>query len=85
MIDKEKDPVGWAALMYELEDAHEHLGRLIAEMESDPDYDEVNFRIDLGHVYSHLNRAWHGRNDREGQLQPDWHAASQFPRDLEPI
>lgn len=85
MIDKEKDPVGWAALMYELEDAHEHLGRLIAEMESDPDYDEVNFRIDLGHVYSHLNRAWHGRNGGEGPLQSDWHAASQFPRDLEPI
>jgi hypothetical protein len=38
-------------LMYELEDAQEHLTSLISKMSSEPDYDEVNFRIDLAHVF----------------------------------
>src|SRR5690606_11589445 len=48
MISKDKDPVGWALLMYELEDAQEHLANLIAEMARDPEYGEENLRIDLG-------------------------------------
>jgi hypothetical protein len=81
MISKEQNPVGWASLMYELEDALEHLGNLISEIENDPEYDEVNLRIDLGHVYSHLNRAWYLRNKAEGI---SWDDASKFPTDLEP-
>ena len=30
MINQEKHPVGWALLMYELEDAQNHLAQLIA-------------------------------------------------------
>ena len=29
MINRDLHPAGWAALVYELEDAHEHLGQLI--------------------------------------------------------
>ena len=57
MISKESAPAAWATLMYELEDAQEHLTTLISEMSSRADYDEVNLRIDLGHVFAHLNRA----------------------------
>jgi hypothetical protein len=85
MINKQKHPVAWAALMYELEDAREHLSHLISEIESDPDYSEGNFRVDLGHVYAHLNRAWHGRNAVNGLPEKDWQSASQFPQDLEPV
>lgn len=31
-------------------------------MADDPEYDEANFRVNLGHIYSHLNRAWNARN-----------------------
>ncbi len=85
MIDKQKHPVAWANLMYELEDANEHLAKLISEIESDPGYGEGNFRVDLGHVFAHLNRAWHLRNAAGGLPDDQWHAASQFPRDLEPV
>lgn len=84
MISKEKNPIGWSMLMYELEDAKEHLSNLISEIESDSEYEEANLRIDLGHIYSHLNRAWHRRNKTEDISEAEWVEASQFPRDLSP-
>ena len=84
MINKHINPVGWAALMYELDDAREHIGTLIAEMNTDATYGEANFRIDLGHIYSHLNRAWHRRNIPEDFPDTGWTVGSQFPTDLDP-
>ena len=88
MIDPQRDPLAWAMLMYELEDAHEHLGKLIREMKAD----EVAFRIDLGHIYAHLNRAWNLRAKTDAwhdSSNPGWNteyeAARAFPTDLEPI
>lgn len=72
-------------MMYELHDAKEHLTNLITEIQNDPEYDEANLIIDLGHVYSHLNRAWHRRNESEDISEAEWIAASKFPNDLEPI
>ncbi|MFC0682538.1 hypothetical protein ACFFGH_32305 [Lysobacter korlensis] len=85
MIDKEKHPVGWALLMYELEDAHEHLGNLIRKMASDPAYGEGNFQVDLGHVYAHLNMAWHRRNTEEDLSDEELEIADRFPADLKPL
>lgn len=85
MINKEQNSVGWAILMYELDDAREHQSNLIAEIQNDPEYDEANLRVDLGHVYSHLNRAWHRRNNSEDISEAEWVEASKFPSDLEPI
>ncbi len=85
MITKETAPVGWAMLMYELEDAKEHLSQLIVEMESDPEYGEGNLRIDLGHVFSHLNRAWNRRDIPDDLNDEQWEQASQFPDDLSPL
>lgn len=85
MISKESAPVEWAALMYELEDAQEHLASMIAKMNSDADYGEGSRRIDLGHVFSHLNRAWHRREKIEGLDEREWLEASKFPTDLDPI
>ena len=84
MVSKESAPVAWAALMYELEDAQEHLATLISNMNTDTDYDETNLRIDLGHVFSHLNRAWHRREKIEGFDEAEWREASRFPTDLDP-
>jgi hypothetical protein len=85
MINKEVDPVEWAGLMYELEDAREHLVALIVDIEKDSEFDETDFRIQLGHVYSHLNRAWHRRNLNRDLSDEEWTNASKFPKDLEPI
>ena len=85
MIDKDKNPVEWAGLMYELEDAHEHLGHLISEMMNDPEFDETDFTVFLGHIFSHLNRAWYRRQRDSEITEETWATASQFPNDLDPI
>lgn len=83
MIDRELQPVEWAMFMYELEDALEHLGNLIKEIQQTPDYNEDNLRIDLGHVYAHMNRAW--RRSVKDVAEDEWNEASRFPDDLEPV
>ena len=87
MIDKRTDPVAWATFMYELEDAQEHLLTLCKQLNSNNEYGDIEFQIDLAHVYSHLNRAWNGRNATEEQSDDEslWHQWSQFPTDIEPL
>jgi hypothetical protein len=85
MISKQSAPIGWSMLMYELEDAKEHLANLILAMDTNAEYDEANLRIDLGHIFSHLNRAWHRRDVPENLTEDQWKNASQFPVDLPPI
>jgi hypothetical protein len=88
MINKDvndKNYVSWAMMMYELSDAHEHLGELIQEMNREDSFDETDFRVQLGHVYAHLNRAWNGRNDTDAVNTEQREARSQMPVDLVPV
>ena len=85
MLDRSKHPVGWALFVDELNDAHEHLGNLIKEMLNDPEYEDSNLRVDLGHVLAHLYRAWNCRDCTEGPSDVEWEAGRAAPRDLEPI
>lgn len=86
MINQKENSVSWVILMHELDDAHQHLGALIAEMAENGEIDEVEYRIGLGHLFAHLNRAWNGRKDIELDKTPQRIRSkrSQFPTDLEP-
>ena len=84
MIDRKNHPIGWAHLLYDLGDAHEHLSSLLKNLSENSEYSGEQFRIDLGHVYAHLNRAWYRRNIPEDFDTLEWNTATQFPRDLEP-
>lgn len=83
MINKENNSVEWSSLMYELEDASEHLNVLISAMENDPEFGEIDFKIQLQHIFSHLNRAWHRRKFDRKISEEEWMAASKFPDDLD--
>ncbi len=85
MITNESEPVSWALLLYELDDAHEHLEKLINEMGQRGSIDEEDYRIQVGHVYSHLNRAWNGRSHTVEWSETDRQLLSKFPTDLEPV
>ena len=85
MIDRNSNPTGRSFLIDDLQDAHEHLGNLIKELCSDSEYGEPELRIDLGHVYAHLNRAWRRRNVPHDFSDGEWEAAGAFPTDLEPV
>ncbi len=88
MIDSQKNPVAWSMFMYELVDAQAHLADLIVAL--DDQADEENFRVCLSHVYAHLNRAWHLRNNTDvsddGVVDESvYEYLSQFPKDLTPL
>ncbi|MCZ2074302.1 MAG: hypothetical protein LC130_04810 [Bryobacterales bacterium] len=85
MINRNDDPVGWAMFVQELQDAHEHLANLLKDMKADTDYGEPELRVDLGHVYAHLNRAWRRRLVSSDFTDTEWEAAGEFPQDIEPI
>lgn len=85
MISKSEHPVAWGVLMYQLEDAHEHLSDLIREMSTGSDVGEPELRVNLGHIYAHLNRFWNARNIVESLSEEQWHSMRTFPADLEPI
>lgn len=86
VINQENNPVGWAMLITELDEAREHLEALVDQMSDAGAIDEyAEFAVDLGHVYAHLNRAWHSRNQEEGIGDEQWAPYSQFPKDLKPI
>ena len=52
-------------------------------------FGEPELRVHLGHVYAHLNRAWHMRDAAtSAALDPSdeqCEAWTQFPRDLKPV
>lgn len=86
MLTNAEHPVAWALLVSELEDAREHLETLIQRMSADGTIDEADFRVQLGHVFAHLNRAWHSRHDPDlAEMPAELDAQrSRFPEDLKP-
>lgn len=77
--------MAWALLLQGLEDAREHLDEMITQMTTEQEYGEPEFRIDLGHVFAHLNRAWHSRNQASEITDQQWADFSRFPTDLDPV
>lgn len=87
MLNQKDQPAAWALWLYELEDAYAHLGKLIQDVTEAGSIDEVEFGIDLGHVFAHLNRAWHGRDDPQLDdiSQAEFEKRSRYPTDLDPV
>ena len=84
MINSKSNPVEWASLLYELEDAKEHLESFANEMGSNGAIDENEYKIQISHVFSHLNRSWNSRNTIGENTEKEREAYSGFPRDIEP-
>lgn len=85
MIESKSNPVEWTLLLHELDDARDHLSKLLEQMAANGAIDEIDYRIQLGHVYSHLNRAWNGRDNRSEPNTELWEKQTLFPVDLEPV
>ena len=87
MLTNNEHPTAWAMLIDELSDAHEQLGSLITRMTTAGAIDETDYSVQLGHVFAHLNRAWHGRDDvgLEDVSQELREQRSKFPVDLFPV
>ena len=85
MINNNQNPVAWALLLTELDEAREHLDSLTEKMIGAGAIEDSVFSVDLGHIYAHLNRAWHCRNQYAEISNNHWSAFSQFPKDISPV
>ena len=85
MVNSKQNPLEWNQLMSELEDAHEHLGSLIKQMESAGQIDIEGYSIDIAHIYAHLNRAWNSREFKGEMSDEQWEIFRSFPQDIEPL
>jgi len=84
-MDQKSSPVDWARFLCELEDARDHLGNLIEQIAKAGEFEEEDFGIQFGHIYSHLNRAWHSRGYVGEVTKELWVQNSQYPCDLKPL
>ncbi len=85
MVSQKNNPVSWQQLLYELSDANQHLKQLHAEMSSQGSIGIEEYRIALGHIYAHLNRAWHSRDLADQPTDAEWNELSRFPSDVPPV
>ncbi len=85
MINKNTNPVAWALMLAEIDEAQEHLRNLMNRMHAAGTMDEAEFATYLGHVYAHLNRVWNSRNQDTQLSEEQWSIFSQFPKDIKPV
>ncbi len=85
MINEEKNPVEWAMLQYELDDARDHLETLLQDMSESADFTDEDFAAHSGHIFAHLNRAWNTRGVDSELTSDQTDATSHFPTDLKPV
>ena len=85
MIDSNQNPVEWPLLLYELADAEEHLHNLINQMNKAGRIDDEDYRVQIGHIYSHLNQAWNSRSRKGEQTEEPFESETRFPSDIKPI
>ena len=85
MIKKPEHQVAWVELVDHLAEAGEHIESLVQQMIEDPEIQEEEFAVDMGHIYAHLNRVWNSRNSTVGLSQEDWDETTKFPTDLVPL
>ena len=82
MINRNDNPVEWSTLEYDLIDAREHIQTLLDRMQND-DYGEIEYQIDLKHIYSHINKAWNARNHIGDWSDSDFKKYSKYNSDIE--
>ena len=82
MNNRKDNPVEWALLLYQLDDAREHLESLINDMADDEEFCEIDYDIYLGHIFEHLNRAWNGRAQSAEQMDKFYEENSKLPTDI---
>ena len=73
------------AILPHLREAKEELDRTISELETNTEYEFGHFIVGMGHIYHHLNTAWHGRDaSRERHRDCACSALQSAPRSPAP-
>ena len=76
-------------VLFHLGEAEKAIRDTIAEIKAHPDYDYGEYRVDMEHVYHHVNSAWNARDASEAAAkecsEADFSRWRQFPTDIELI
>ena len=74
-------------ITFHLSEASEALDKLLKDMGSDPEYEYGDYRVDMEHLYHHINSAWNAREASEKAAsdcsEEDFRRWRQFPTDLQ--
>ena len=74
-------------VLWHLQEAAGAIAQTIRDMAADPQYSEPELRVDIGHIYQHLNTAWNARDASEERVETcsesDFHAWRGFPTDID--
>ncbi len=73
--------------IFNLTEAKAAIEQLLAEMQSDPEYDIGNYQVDMQHVYWHINCAWNGKGfnmTTDTLTDTLYQSFIQYPTDLAP-
>lgn len=70
-----------------LREAQQELADMIARLESDPQYGEIEFEVAIAHHYHHVNTAWNSRNADDQTTatcsEDEFYAWRSFPTDID--
>ncbi len=76
-----------SVVLFHLREAAEQLNRTIQSLAGDRDYGTEEFQVEMGHLYSHLNTAWNGRDQSDEQFEKctdqDFERFRKFPNESE--
>lgn len=74
-------------ILYNLKEALEQLSNTIRELETDKDYEYGDFRVDMEHLYHHVNTAWNAQNSSNQESrecsESNYNVWRQFPKDMD--
>ena len=74
-------------VLQNLREARDELARITKEIESRDDYDNVEYEIDMRHLYHHLNTAWNTKDFSDERIErcndKDFRNWRQFPKDMD--
>jgi hypothetical protein len=72
-------------VLFHLREAAEQLNETIQGLTNETDYDIGDFRVQMSHLYQHLNTSWNGRDQSDEQFKKctdeDFYQFRKFPTD----
>lgn len=85
MINEKQNPVEWALIIMELDEAKEHIESLVSEMTQMGGIEESILQVKLFHAITHLNRIWNRRNHLGEVSDQESECFSKTPIEFKPI
>jgi hypothetical protein len=74
-------------ILFHLREAADQLNDTIRNLSSDQEYGPEAYKVEMGHLYHHLNTAWNGREQTDEQFEKctgeDFARFRKFPKEEE--